>query len=150
MLTQAHESGEAAKVEGAREVRSSTLRLLADLWTRFPAGADYNPLWPRFFAVVEPIAQRLPIEVRNPLRGRNTSMARCKSSLGQITHVLSSMQCACCAVCWSWFKSLRQLHDSHCPFVIRRQQTAHHRCWKWLRHLRRPRTWCLCWQMGLR
>ena len=50
-------------MEGAREIRSTALRLLASLWSRFPQGADYNPLWPRFFSVAEPIMQRLAIEV---------------------------------------------------------------------------------------
>ncbi|KAK9845304.1 hypothetical protein WJX81_002986 [Elliptochloris bilobata] len=47
---------------GGREVRGAALRLLAELWARFPDGADWAPLWQRFFTAVAPLAARLPAE----------------------------------------------------------------------------------------
>jgi len=50
--------------DGGREVRAAALHLLAELWRRFPDGADWAPLWPRFLAAAEPLALRLPTEAR--------------------------------------------------------------------------------------
>ena len=48
---------------GAREVRSGALRLLAAVWTRFPAACNYSPVWPRFFGAIAPLLPRLLVEV---------------------------------------------------------------------------------------
>ncbi|BDA46528.1 probable small subunit processome component 20 homolog [Coccomyxa sp. Obi] len=47
---------------GAREVRSGALRLLAAIWARFPAAADYGPFWPRFFSAAAPLLPRMLVE----------------------------------------------------------------------------------------
>ncbi len=48
--------------EGSREIRSSCLKLLAQVFTRFPAAVDLNPLWPLFFHSVDPLMERLQQE----------------------------------------------------------------------------------------
>lgn len=48
---------------GYREVCSGALRLLAAIWARFPAAADYAPFWPRFFAAAAPLLPRMLVEV---------------------------------------------------------------------------------------
>jgi Down-regulated in metastasis len=53
--------GDAAREEG-RALRSQCLRLLAQVWERFPDAHDYNPLWPAFFAAVTPLMPRLAAE----------------------------------------------------------------------------------------
>jgi hypothetical protein len=64
----AAEAGEAAATvdaqsrEEGRAVRSQCLRLLAQVFNRFPATLDLNPLWPGFFAAAEPLMSRLAPE----------------------------------------------------------------------------------------
>lgn len=53
--------GEAS--EGARELRGSCLRLLAQVLERFPDAGDYNFMWPRFFGAVAPLLPRISTEV---------------------------------------------------------------------------------------
>ena len=55
-------------MEGARELRGSCLRLLAQMLERFPNTVDYNFMWPRFFAAVTPLLPRIPTEVRTNFR----------------------------------------------------------------------------------
>ena len=55
---------DAEKQEGDREIRTSSLRIFADILLRFPEALDFNTLWPRFFGAAEAIIQRLPVEVR--------------------------------------------------------------------------------------
>ena len=50
--------------EGARQLRSRSLRLVAEALRRFPDTVDYGFLWPRLFAAVEPLIARIPTEVR--------------------------------------------------------------------------------------
>eukprot|EP00887_Chlorella_sp_A99_P000887 scaffold5.g887.t1 len=45
--------------EGAREVRTRCLHLIAGVLERFPAAADYNFLWARLTAAAEPLLPRL-------------------------------------------------------------------------------------------
>eukprot|EP00878_Enallax_costatus_P015315 GHUV01016038.1.p1 GENE.GHUV01016038.1~~GHUV01016038.1.p1 ORF type:complete len:337 (+),score=174.94 GHUV01016038.1:75-1013(+) len=45
--------------EEGRAIRSQCLLLLAQVFTRFPASLDYNPLWPGFFRSVRPLMPRL-------------------------------------------------------------------------------------------
>lgn len=68
-MAQAQESRSAKEPaeEGHREVRSLALRLLAQIWRRFPGGCDYASLWPRFFEAAQPLVPRLLVEVCIPL-----------------------------------------------------------------------------------
>lgn len=50
--------------EGARELRSGALGVIASVLWRFPQAADYAPLWPRLFAAAEPLLPRLVAEVQ--------------------------------------------------------------------------------------
>lgn len=59
--------------EGSREIRAGSLRLLASLWGRFPAAADFNALWPRFFPLLQPIMDRMPAEVSQAIFTPNHS-----------------------------------------------------------------------------
>jgi U3 small nucleolar RNA-associated protein 20 len=52
----------AAHEDKSREVRSTGLRLLANLWLRFPTAAEYNDVWPVLLPAVEPLMARLPTE----------------------------------------------------------------------------------------
>lgn len=46
--------------EEGRALRSQTLRMFAQVFSRFPAAVDFNPLWPGFFRAVAPLMmQRL-------------------------------------------------------------------------------------------
>jgi hypothetical protein len=67
----AAEAGEAAAAAAAvdaqsreegRAVRSQCLRLLAQVFNRFPSTLDLNPLWPGFFAAAEPLMTRVAPE----------------------------------------------------------------------------------------
>lgn len=49
--------------EGARELRSGALGVIASVLRRFPAAADYSALWPRFFVAAAPLMPRLVAEV---------------------------------------------------------------------------------------
>jgi hypothetical protein len=49
-------------VEGAKEVRGRSLRLVAAVLERFPTSADYGYLWPRLLAAVQPLLPRLAAE----------------------------------------------------------------------------------------
>lgn len=49
-------------LERSREVRSQCLRLFAQVWSRFSAGMDYNPLWPEFLPAVAPLMPRIAVE----------------------------------------------------------------------------------------
>jgi U3 small nucleolar RNA-associated protein 20 len=51
-----------AHEDKSRELRSTGLRLLANLWLRFPTAADYNDVWPVLLPAVEPLMARLPTE----------------------------------------------------------------------------------------
>ncbi|EFJ49017.1 hypothetical protein VOLCADRAFT_104545 [Volvox carteri f. nagariensis] len=57
-------AAELGPLERHREVRSSALRLLAQVWLRFPAStsADYNELWDVFLPAVQPLIPRLQFE----------------------------------------------------------------------------------------
>lgn len=46
----------------SREMRSTGLRLLANLWLRFPTATNYNDVWPVLLPAVEPLMARLPTE----------------------------------------------------------------------------------------
>ena len=50
--------------EGSREVRSGALKLLAGIWSRFPAQARNDPVFSRFFPAVAPVIGRVATEVR--------------------------------------------------------------------------------------
>jgi U3 small nucleolar RNA-associated protein 20 len=52
--------------EASREVRATSLKILAQVWTRFPAATDFNPLWPHFFAATAPLLARLQPEAAAP------------------------------------------------------------------------------------
>ncbi len=52
-----------APAEGARELRSKSLLLLASALRRFPAATDYGPLWPRLFTAAAPLMPCFVIEV---------------------------------------------------------------------------------------
>ncbi len=54
----------AQKSDGGREVRSGVLRLLASIWSRFPAQEHGSPVFSRFFAAVAPLMRRITTEVR--------------------------------------------------------------------------------------
>ncbi|GIL90429.1 hypothetical protein Vretifemale_18038, partial [Volvox reticuliferus] len=58
------ESSEPGPLERHREVRSTALRLLAQVWLRFPAStsSDYNELWDVFLPAVQPLIPRLQFE----------------------------------------------------------------------------------------
>ena len=56
--------GAAPKSDGGREVRSGVLRLLASVWSRFPAQHHDSPVFARFFAAVAPLMSRITTEVR--------------------------------------------------------------------------------------
>ena len=56
--------GPPQKSDGGREVRSGVLRLLASVWSRFPAQYHDSPAFARFFPAVEPLMRRIPTEVR--------------------------------------------------------------------------------------
>jgi len=49
--------------EGARQLRSGCLRLIAEALRRFPDTIDYEFLWPRLFGATEPLVARIPAEV---------------------------------------------------------------------------------------
>ena len=49
--------------EGARQLRSGCLRLVAEALRRFPDAVDYGFLWPRLFAASDPLMARIPVEV---------------------------------------------------------------------------------------
>ena len=49
--------------EGSREVRSGALKLLAGIWSRFPAQAHEDPVFSRFFPAVAPVIGRIATEV---------------------------------------------------------------------------------------
>ena len=49
--------------EGARQLRSGCLRLIAEALRRFPDTIDYGFLWPRLFGATEPLIARIPTEV---------------------------------------------------------------------------------------
>ena len=53
----------AQKGDGGREVRSGVLRLLASVWSRFPAQYHDSPVFGRFFAAVRPLMRRIATEV---------------------------------------------------------------------------------------
>ena len=48
--------------EGARQLRSGCLRLVAEALRRFPDTIDYGFMWPRLFAATEPLIARIPTE----------------------------------------------------------------------------------------
>lgn len=48
--------------EGAKEVRSRSLRLAAAVLERFPTSCDYRFLWPRLLAATQPLLPRLAAE----------------------------------------------------------------------------------------
>lgn len=54
---------ELGKEEGQREIRGNSLRIFADILTRFPEDIAFNPLWPAFFQSTEKSIERLPVEV---------------------------------------------------------------------------------------
>ncbi len=56
--------GPLQKADGGREVRSGVLRLLASVWSRFPAQYHNSPAFARFFPAVEPLMRRITTEVR--------------------------------------------------------------------------------------
>jgi len=58
------EPGAGRPGDGGREVGAGARPPLAGLGRRFPDGADWAPLWPRFLAAAEPLALRLPTEAR--------------------------------------------------------------------------------------
>ena len=66
--------GAAPRSDGGREVRSGVLRLLASVWSRFPAQHHDSPVFARFFAAVAPLMSRLTTEVR---RGHMASHGIC-------------------------------------------------------------------------
>jgi hypothetical protein len=45
--------------EEGRALRSQTLRLFTQIFSRFPSSVDLNPLWPGFFRAVQPLMGRL-------------------------------------------------------------------------------------------
>ena len=54
-----------AEVEGGREMRSGSLRLLASFWSSFPAAASGDTaFWRAFFQTIQPLLARLPTEAR--------------------------------------------------------------------------------------
>jgi U3 small nucleolar RNA-associated protein 20 len=65
--------------EEGRALRSQTLRLFAQIFARFPNAVDFNPLWPGFFAAVNPLMQRLVPEavaaVAPPLLAATAALA---------------------------------------------------------------------------
>ena len=46
-----------------KEMRSAALRLWAELLERFPEDLDSSPLWDAWFCAVEPLMERLTVEV---------------------------------------------------------------------------------------
>ncbi|GIL61502.1 hypothetical protein Vafri_15933, partial [Volvox africanus] len=58
------EPSDPGPIERHREVRSTALRLLAQVWLRFPASTstDYNELWGVFLPAVQPLIPRLQFE----------------------------------------------------------------------------------------
>ncbi len=56
--------GPPQRPDGGREVRSGVLRLLASVWSRFPAQYHDSPAFARFFPAVEPLMRRITTEVR--------------------------------------------------------------------------------------
>ena len=50
--------------ESSREVRAGALKLLAGIWSRFPAQAHEDPVFARFFPAVAPLTGRIATEVR--------------------------------------------------------------------------------------
>ena len=56
--------------EGGREVRSGALKLLAGIWSRFPAQAHDDPVFSRFFPAVAPLIARIATEVRIPRKSQ--------------------------------------------------------------------------------
>jgi hypothetical protein len=50
--------------EESADVRRKSLRLVAEVLTRFPCEMDYNAYWPILFAAAEMPMLRMPVEVR--------------------------------------------------------------------------------------
>lgn len=48
--------------EGAKEVRTLSLRLIASIIERFPTAVDYTFFWPELFSAIEPLVGRLTLE----------------------------------------------------------------------------------------
>ena len=47
--------------EGVKDLRSSSLRLLARLWLRFPNEVDWRHLWPPFLAAAASLQPRMEV-----------------------------------------------------------------------------------------
>lgn len=67
---QAHEQGHEHGVEQAhgfdqdrrKELRSGCLKILSQLWIRFPDAVDYNDAWGPFLEAVVPLMPRMVVE----------------------------------------------------------------------------------------
>lgn len=52
--------------EGFKELRGGCLRLLAQLWLRFPDAVEWQPLWPAFLALIDRLLPRMEVQMISP------------------------------------------------------------------------------------
>ncbi len=79
----------AQKSDGGREVRSGVLRLLASIWSRFPAQDHGSPVFSRFFAAVAPLMRRITTEV---CFSRMSSQLICSTSWRRALYLRAALE----------------------------------------------------------
>jgi hypothetical protein len=82
--------------EEGRALRSQTLRIFTQIFSRFPTSVDLNPLWPGFFRAVQPLMGRLVPEAAAaaapPLLAATAAMAAVPGLARVLANLPSSQQ----------------------------------------------------------
>ena len=53
----------ATELDAAKDIRNGALRMLAEVWQRFPGACDYSHAWAPFVELAQPLLERTSIEV---------------------------------------------------------------------------------------
>ena len=59
----ASENSNQTAAQSDKDMRNSSLRMLAEIWQRFPEACDYSHAWVPFAELAEPLLDRTSIEV---------------------------------------------------------------------------------------
>ena len=82
-------------MEGSREIRSLTLRLLAIIFQRFPTSLDLNPLWSDLLIAANSSLEKLPTEVHVQLSDNIVSKLGLYSCLRPYASQAQKILCQC-------------------------------------------------------
>ena len=66
----------ATELDSAKDIRNSALRMLAEIWQRFPEACSYSHAWGPLADVAEPLIPRTSIEVSS-VHGSLVGTCRC-------------------------------------------------------------------------